>query len=357
MKIRKIALFLIAAAVCMAAPAYATDEIFMDDYIDVGGPSIYGGMVAEVLVSPRSSALSSSDLAVNAAGPIASNPALAARCTAPELTLSYSSYYGDVFSTSILNYTSKIGPSGGISATAAYLMIPGIEDTREIDINSVDTDAIKTFTASDIWARVAYGHSFEVVEHIGIYAGAAAAARRRNLGDETFAYGLGVDLGVMAHFRKPSVYAGLLLENAVHSGVSWQESDYTEKVPAHLRLSAAYEREDPYIYGRISIFYTSPDLLSNEGINAHGDAADREEGREPEARTLSDGIGILFSAARYGIEYTIMNTLSLRAGMNTAGYSMGAGLNLFGGRAGVDFCYVNHELAGTVKMSVTYRWM
>ncbi|MCL2182314.1 MAG: hypothetical protein FWB85_02445 [Chitinispirillia bacterium] len=352
MKTRKAIHTLITALACMAVLARAADPP-ADDY---DGPSIYGDMFSEVLVSPRSAALSSSDLAVNAAGPIASNPALAARCKAPELTLSYSSYYGDVFSTSIVNYTSKIGQSGGISATAAYLLIPGIEDTRNVDIGAVDPADIKTFSASDVWARVAYGHGFDT-KQANIYAGAAATARRRSLGESTFAYGLGADLGAMAFFPKPSVYAALLLENAVHSGVNWQDSGYSEKIQPHLRLSLAYEREDQYIYGRIALYYTSPDLLSNEGINAYADEMDREEGREPEARKLGDDMGLLFSAGRYGIEYTIMNTLSLRVGLNTAGYSMGAGLNLFGGRAGADFCYISHELAGTVKMSVTYRWM
>ncbi|MCL2219993.1 MAG: hypothetical protein FWC23_07875 [Chitinispirillia bacterium] len=350
MNIRQIAAFL-TAAVCMAAPAYA--DAPADDGVDESAPSVYGGMAAEVLVSPRSAALSSSDLALNAAGPIASNPALAARCAAPELTLSYSSYYGDVFSTSVLNYTSKVGGSGGISATAAYLLVPGIEDTRGVDIGALDPNDIKVFSVSDLWARVAYGHSFET-EFAGLYAGAAVTARRRSLGPKTSAYGMGADLGAMAHFRKPSIYAGLLLENVHHSAVNWQNSGYSEKVPQHLRASLAYEREDPYIYGRISLFYTTPDLLSNEGVNAYGQTLDIEEEREPEER---GGISVLFSAGRYGIEYTIMNTLSLRAGLNGAGYSMGAGLNLFGGRGGVDFCYLNHELAGTVMMSVTYRWM
>jgi len=365
MKIRKAAAYLTAALFCTAAAVNATDDIFMDDDINVGGPNIYGDMAAEVLIAPRSAALSASDLALNAAGPVASNPALAARSAAPELTLSYSSYYGDVFSASIINYTNKIGSSGGISATVAYLLIPGIEDTRGVDIRAVDSNDVKlfldpnditTFAASDIWGRVSYGHSFET-KHANVYAGAAVTARRRNLDKKTSAYGLGADLGVMAYFPKPSVYAALLWENVRHSVVKWQSDDYSEKVPQHLRMSLAYEREDPYIYGRIALFYTSPDLFFNEGINAYGEAADREEDRSPEARTLSDGAGILFSAGRYGIEYTIMNTLSLRAGVNGTGYSMGAGLSLFGGRAGVDFCYLNHELAGTVKMSVTYRWL
>jgi hypothetical protein len=332
--------------------------VFADDGGDgeYDFPSIYGDMAAEVLVSPRSAALSSADLAVNPAGPIASNPALAARVAAPELTLGYSSYYGNVFSASALNYTGRVGPRGGISATAAYLLIPGIEDTRNVDIGALDDGDIRIFTASDIWVRVSYGHSFET-PYADVYAGGAVTARRRRLDPETSAYGLGADLGVMAHFRKPSVYVALLWENVRHSVVNWQSSDYSERVPQHLRFSLAFEHEDPYIYGRVALFYTSPDLFFNEGINAQGQTLDREEGRSPEVRTLKDGFGVLFSAGRYGIEYTIMNTLSLRAGTSGTGYSLGAGLNLFDGRAGVDFCYLNHELAGTVKMSVTYRWL
>ncbi|MDR0331520.1 MAG: hypothetical protein LBH93_07430 [Chitinispirillales bacterium] len=334
-----------------AVIAYADDGA-----VDPGssGASVYGDMAGEALVSPRSAALSSSDLAVNAAGPVASNPALAARCAAPELTLSYSSYYGDVFSASMLNYTRRVGNSGGVSATAAYLLIPGIEDTRGVDIGALDDGGIRTFTASDIWARAAYGHGFEL-PYAGLYAGAAATVRRRNLGDAS-AYGIGADLGVSAYFKKPRVSAALLWENVQYSMMKWKSplsSGYTEEVPQHLRLSVAFEREDPYIYGRIALFYTSPDLFFNEGVNSFGDTGDREESREPEVRT---GAGALFSAGRYGVEYTIMHTLSLRVGFNSDSYSMGAGLNLFNGRGGIDICYINHELAGTVKMSLTYRW-
>jgi hypothetical protein len=340
----------------MAGAAYAED-------IDVdGGASVYGGMAAEALVSPRSAALSSSDLAANPAGPVASNPALAARAAAPELNFGYSSYYGDVFSASVFSYVGRVGKSGGIAATAAYLLIPGIEDTRGVDTSGgaviLDYGDIKIFTASDVWARVGYGHGFET-KHADLYAGAAVTARRRRLdADSVSAYGMGVDLGMAARFRKPSVYAGLLWENVNYGVVNWQGSDYSEKVPQHLRLSLAFEREDPYIYGKIAVFYTTPDLFFNEGVNYQGESMDREEGRRPEARTLSDGAGILLSAGRYGVEYTIMNTLALRAGLGGGGgYSMGAGLILFNGRAGADLCYLNHELAGTVMMSVTYRWL
>ena len=326
--------------------------------------SVYGDMVSEVLVSPRSAALSSSDLAINSAGPLISNPSLAAVTAPAVLTLSYSSYYGDVFSTSMLNYTRPVGERGGFGASAAYLLIPGIEDTRkywneetgEYDITGVDTDNIDIFTASDVWTRFSYGHRFEM-GIADLHFGAALTARRRRL-ETVFGYGLGADLGAMAHFTKQSLYAALLWENVSSSTVRWQNSDYSEKVPQHLRLSLAFERDNPYLYGRFALFYTSPDLFFNEGINHQGQGGGiREEDRVPQTLSFSDGPSVLFKAARYGAEYTIMNTLTLRAGFNNHSYSMGAGLNLFNSRAGVDFGYLSHELAGTVKMSISYRWL
>ncbi|MDR2728961.1 MAG: hypothetical protein LBB56_07495 [Chitinispirillales bacterium] len=317
--------------------------------------SVYGDMAAEVLVSPRSAALSSSDLAINGAGPLVSNPSLAAAMTPHTLTWSYSSYYGDVFSASMLNYTGPIGKRGGFGVSAAYLLIPGIEDTRGVDISAVNTDDIEVFTASDVWARFSYGHRFET-EFADLHIGAALTARRRRL-ETIFAYGMCADIGVMAHFKKQPLYAALLWENVRYGVVDWQGADYNEKVPQHIRLSLAFERDNPYIYGRFALLYTSPDLLFNEGINHEGQGGGlREEDRAPQTLSFSDGASVLFSAGRYGVEYTIMNTLTLRVGFNNYSYSMGAGLNLFNDRAGVDFGYLSHELAGTVKMSITYRW-
>ena len=342
--------------ICVCAIGF----VYADDGDGVGGPdvgasgvSVYGDMAAEAVVSPRSAALSASDLAVNGFGPIASNPSLAARCAAPEVTAAYSSYYGGAFSSSAVNYTGAAGKNGGISVTAAYLLIPDIEDTRGAFEDGVfDDGAVKIFSASDLWLRAAYGHWFET-RYADLYAGAAAAFRRRDIG-EASAYGIGADVGAMAFFRKPALYAAILWENVRYGAVKWK--NYTEEVPQHLRASLAFEHSDPYIYGRVTLFYTSPDLLFNEGINAQDEIGDREESRSPTARTLSDGAGILLSGGRYGAEYLIMNTLALRMGFDGGGYSMGAGLTLFKGRAGADVCYVSGELAGTVKVSVTYRW-
>jgi hypothetical protein len=343
------------ACACAAAAAYAADGDggdAADTPLGASGLSVYGDMAAEALVSPRSAALAASDLAVNAFGPIASNPSLAARVSAPEVTATYSSYYGGAFSASAFNYAGATGKGGGISVTAACLLIPGIEDTRGVDVGAFDDADVKAFSAYDIWLRAGYGHAFET-ERASFYAGAAAAFRRRGLGDAK-AYGLGADIGATARLKKPALSAAILWENARYSAVKWK--NYSEEVPQHIRASLAFEHSDPYIYGRIALFYTTPDLLANEGINAWSDTSDRAESRQPASRSLSDGAGILLSAGRFGIEYAIMNTLSLRAGLDGGGYTMGAGLALFDGRAGADICYVSHELAGTVKVSVTYRW-
>ena len=66
---------------------------------------------------------------------------------------------------------------------------------------------------------------------------------------------------------------------------------------------------------------------------------------------------MLFTAGRYGLEYTIMSRLALRVGLTQGKFSFGAGVNLFGGRAGLDFAYSSVlEFAGASQISLTYRW-
>ncbi len=313
----------------------------------------YADMVSEVFASPQSSALKGADMAINPAGPLVSNPAVAARPQLSALNLSYASYYHGVFSTSILNYTGPAGSNAGLSISTAYLLIPDIEDTRNVDINAVNTDSIERFTSSDIWLRVGYGRKFEF-KSATLYYGGAINARRRRL--PVIGYGIGLDAGFMLNLHKPSLSFGLLYENVRKGYVRWQGSEYEEYALPHLRFSAAWEKELPYIYGRMTAVYTSPDLLSNEGINSYEDSRYRGEDKVPAMVEYSKNPGMIISNGKYGLEYSIMNTLSLRAGLSQGTYSLGAGLDLFNRSAGVDFCFLSHEIGGTYKMSVTYRW-
>lgn len=317
--------------------------------------SPYTDMVGEVFVSPRSAAMSRADLAMNPSGPLVSNPAVTALPAPSELSLSYASYFHDIFNVSIMNYTGQVGINGGIGVSVAYLLIPGIEDTRSVDTGGINTDDIDLFTASDVWVRVGYGRRYEA-ERFVFYYGGALNARRRRLELET-GHGLGVDAGAMLLIPEPSLSFSLLLENVKSSFVRWGESDYTEHAYRHLRFSAAFEREFPYIYGRLTLVYTSPDLLSNEGINhVEEDIHYRDEQGKPTNIKYTENPTMILANGRYGAEYTILKTLALRVGLNRGNFSFGAGLRLLEQRAGLDISYLSHNLAGTYKMSVTYRW-
>ncbi|MFP4013842.1 MAG: hypothetical protein ACLFVQ_07155 [Chitinispirillaceae bacterium] len=306
-------------------------------------------------MSPRSAAMSRADLAINPSGSLVSNPAVIALPALSQLSLSYASYFHDVFSTSIMNYNGSVGTNGGLGVSAAYLLVPGIEDTRAVDTSGIDTDNIDLFTSSDVWVRIGYGRRYEA-EKFAFYYGAALNARRRRLELET-AHGLGMDAGVMLHLPEQSLYFSLLLENVKSSFVRWSGADYVEHGLPHLRFSAAFERDFPYVYGSLALVFTSPDLLSNEGINdVEEDVYYRDDQGKPIIVKYTERPSLVLANGRYGLEYTIMNTFSLRAGFSQSDFSLGAGLNLLEERAGLDFSYLNHQLAATYKMSVTYRW-
>jgi hypothetical protein len=65
---------------------------------------------------------------------------------------------------------------------------------------------------------------------------------------------------------------------------------------------------------------------------------------------------LLFSDARWGAEYTIMKTVSLRVGYTGSNVSFGGGVHFLRNRASIDFAYLENDLAPTYKLSVNYRW-
>ena len=146
-----------------------------------------------------------------------------------------------------------------------------------------------------------------------------------------------MDLGTRVLFSDPGISLAISFENIVRSVVYWSES-YRQRVSPHIRVGIGWEREFPYIYGKVLIVYCTPDLLSNEGINYIG------------SDELADGVGIedLNSAgcpesidAFYGRQIRTgvyhYEQACLRVGL-TQGNSVSGRVNLFGG-AGLDFAY------------------
>jgi hypothetical protein len=309
--------------------------------------------------APYSEALAGADLGTSSGIFPASTPANLAFDSLNTLSLSYANYFHNTFSTSLLSFSSQAGENIGYGVTLGYTFLPDVEITANSD-TSENGDPVydpEIISLSRIYFRAGLGWKYHLNKSVIIAAGGAINGGRVNL-SEYRGYSIGMDLGTRVLFSDPGISLAISFENIVRSVVYWSES-YRQRVSPHIRVGIGWEREFPYIYGKVLIVYCTPDLLSNEGINYIGsdELADGVGIEGHEFRRVSRNPSMLFTAGRYGLEYTIMSRLALRVGLTQGKFSFGAGVNLFGGRAGLDFAYSSvMAFAGASQISLTYRW-
>lgn len=318
----------------------------------------YSDQNRELMLLPSSTALAGADLALNTGSGYYGSASNLPYDTMSSLSLSYANYYQNTFSSSILSFTGPAGKNNGIGITAGYVYVPEIEDNRNspVTANGTVIHQYEMKTGSDIFVRFGYGHAIDFRNKWTFSAGVAANARRTRL-IEVSGYGIGLDAGLKALHKKSNLSAVLQLDNMTTHYTYWSKN-YREYAYPHLRLGLGFDRSLPYIYGRIRIGYASPDLLSNDGINYVKVESDtnQQDIEVLDHKSLSDKPQLLISGGKIGLEYTIMNRLALRAGLTQGKVNFGAGLLLFSNRAGVDFAYTTHQLAGTYQVSLMYRW-
>jgi hypothetical protein len=111
----------------------------------------------------------------------------------------------------------------------------------------------------------------------------------------------------------------------------------------------------PYLYGRLTLAYRTPDLFGNEG---QVEVSGSERDAEPVLESLTDSRGTLFFRGNYGMEYVVSEVLALRVGYDfgTMRPGFGGGLNLFSRALSFDFSYLLSDLAGTYQVGATWRW-
>ncbi|HMA64742.1 MAG: hypothetical protein ACM31E_00180 [Fibrobacterota bacterium] len=318
----------------------------------------YSDQNRELMLLPSSTALAGADLALNSGSGYYGSPSNLPYDTMNSLSLSYANYYQNTFSSSILSFTGPAGKDNGIGITFGYVYVPEIEDNRKstVTANQKVIHQYEMKNGSDIFVRFGYGRAVDFRNAWAFSAGVAANARRTRL-IEISGYGIGLDAGLKALHKKSNLSAVLQLDNMTTHYTYWSKN-YREYAYPHLRLGLGFDRSLPYIYGRIRIGYASPDLLSNEGINYVKVESDtnQQDVEVLDHRSLSDDPELMITGGKIGLEYTIMNRLALRAGLTQGKVNFGAGLLLFSNRAGVDFAYTTHELAGTYQVSLLYRW-
>ena len=321
----------------------------------------YADLNKELFITPKSSSMAGSDASLSRSAQPLSNPANLSVDSISRVELAYAGFYRNTFSNSSLSYIGGIDPSSSFSISISYNLVPDIAV-----IDSGDYEPKDMANASELFFRVGYGRKIVTFKNrLDVHVGAAMNGIRKNLIDLT-GYGLGLDAGVNVYAHTIGVGASLIIDNITTSYMHWTSS-YQEFAYPHAKLGIGWEKEFPYIYGRLSVAYLSPDMFSNEGINSYGsDTMNTDDGSSSSSVSLQDPQRLrvlkhpsIMIWGRYGAEYIIMNRIAFRMGYSliTSSFTFGAGLGLLDNRAGIDFAYLTHELAPTYKLSVNYKWL
>jgi len=308
----------------------------------------------ELINLPASAAMVGADLSFNTGASSFSSPANLAFDSINKIELAYASFFQNSFSTSLLSVNGYASSTIGYSITAGYIYIQDIplSDTT----SEGEAYVYGNRNCSAIYLRAGLGKRFDLSGSISISIGAALQAKRTRLIGYR-GYGLGMDAGTKVLFSNIGLSAAVLVENITSSMTYWGRNYYQWAYP-HIRAALGWEKRIPYIYGTLRLAYTTPDLLANEGVNYFDD--DQMQGDitlpKPQWKSVYKNPQLLILAARIGLEYMIMDRVAIRGGLTRGKVGLGAGVNLFNQRAGIDFAYVNHELAGTYQLGISYRW-
>jgi len=333
-----------------------------NDYSDANRP---------LFLLPQSSAMGTSDFVFSRDGTNQTNPANLAVDSLSVVSASYAGFYQNTFSASMLSYVSRIGRYSGLGFSLGYLFNPNIINTENLqttDNNSIpvpvwDSTRVTTFSESQIYFHAAYGFYRPLSSDIAFGAGVGVNAQRHSLSPYR-GYGLGCDGGMVMDFSRLGLKAAVMCENLTTNYIQW-DKEYAEIALPHVRFGIGWRKEIPYLFGRIQIQFKSLDLLANEGVNADStyDSSGVPLSSPITKHFRKDPLYFLFHGI-YGLEYTVLQVLSLRLGIPLGDsyggefnrVALGGGVNLIRKKLSLDFSYITHELAGTYQLGVSYRW-
>jgi hypothetical protein len=338
---------------CFGASAAIEKNYYSDDY-------------RSLFMLPQSSAQSNADLAFLRDGTQQTNPGNLALDSTSEVSLGYAGFFQNTFSTSTVSYVTTLGKNIGFGISLGYLLNPDIPYTdslqTEANVPVYDSSRIYYRTESELFFHAGVGRKYPIIPGMELGVGLALNAQRHSLPPYN-GYGIGCDAGATVVLPNAGVNIGVLCENITTNYMRWT-AGYSEAAYQHIRLGVGWQKELPYIYGRIKIQHKSLDLLANEGINGMADSITKNGDNQDTAISVptinhfdKHPLYLLLNGT-YGVEYTIQDVVSLRLGLPLNGYSgnvsFGAGINLFNKKLKIDFSYLSHDLGRTYHMGMTY---
>jgi hypothetical protein len=318
----------------------------------------YSDITRMTMALPRDASLSRADITFSPNATPNTNPASLVFEQKSAIDVSYAGYYGNAYSTSILSYRTNVDSLSGIGLSLCYLYVPDIEVTADLEQDEsgypvYDPSRISFTSTSDIVGNILYGRRFFSRPAADIAAGIRLHGLRRRLPGAT-GYGIGLDAGLVAAFPRPGLRLSLAIDNFTTNFIYWNSSYSDVSLPS-LRLGAGWNKEIPYIYGTVGIFYATPDVLGKERIWLRRDGTKKELTLAERGNTVDQAVSFLFMG-HYGAEYCIRNIVTLRGGFSSGQFSFGGGINMFASALSIDFSYLSSELDGSYIVSAGYHW-
>jgi hypothetical protein len=333
----------------------------------------YSDNTRELFYLPRSASVVGADYVFARDGSPQVNPANLALDSSTEISLSYASYYQNAFSTSILSYAGSIDRVSGFGVSLSYLYVPDIMGTQNLQTDPggnpiYDETRLQYSTYSDLYFHAGYGRMLLASRTLALTAGIGINAQRQRLAfNEYRGYSMGLDGGMAADFPRTGIRLSLACDNITTQYTKWS-AGYSEVAYPHLRLGAGWQRDLPYIYGRIRVHYKTLDLFGNEGADAiqlstllttdsvESSNPNQLSGEKPAIAGVNGNSVLLALFGSLGIEYSIKDVFAVRVGGNLKNkLAFGCGVNLLQKRLCFDASYAMHELAPTYQIGVTYR--
>jgi hypothetical protein len=310
----------------------------------------YSNINKNLFVFPQYLSLGGSNLSYSRDGTQLNNPANLPLESWSRISLAYSGYFDNSFSTSTASFVAPINKNIGIGLATGYLYIPDIEITSDMNIDEFIYNPSYS-SSSELFLNVSIG--YKIIKHskMILSVGAAFHCLRRRLIDWT-GYGIGVDIGSTIFFNKPGIRFSLLIDDITTNYIHWS-SNYHDNGMPHIYTGLGWRKEYPYIYGSIGLMYKSPDLLTNEGVMSNS-----RKSKLPEKTTIKEDPLSLIKYGCYGFEYIIQKIVTLHLGFDELKRtSFGGGLNLLNQSLSFDFAYiVSYDLPGTYSLSSSYQW-
>lgn len=322
--------------------------------------SYYSNLNTFLYGVPEYWATGGSDITFADDGMAVSNPAILPLNEGSRLLIGYTGFYRNTFSTSNASFVTDVNDKIRFSLGFSYLLIPDIEITDGLvadefghPAEDVSTSKFTYESSSESFLNVSLGYKLLEKKGLKISAGASIHGMRRRLIDWT-GYGIGVDLAAALALTKHNLHFSLLANDIIGNYIQWSSS-YNEYSGTRFRVGIGYIKDIPYIYGKIKVTFKSPDLFGNEGVSS---VAKKDEDQEPKSGSVKKNPELFFTAASYGVDYTIKDIVSLRVGLDELKrFNFGAGIELFSRSLGFDFAYtLPYGLAGTYAMSISYNW-